>query len=299
MEAIKHSDTRKNIPTEELRDFMPDEPLQAKLDPRDASLDPQLVWKGDGRSVLSVQRHHKDIQESRSGPYKFEGEAFYPSNGRHWSLDPSTGMEMDRLANLGRLRKAGDGLRSILLTEDNPTTPLDNVWMDTGTGSFTEDQVYVVQTTTTAIERCLLMTTKAAPPQTKAASSHRTPNERHSPKNFVVEIKGVDVYDPTTGEIRSHSTDDIACWFIGTNYDGKRFFVRHADFTGADQPFDKLKRALKADIDEAAWSALYFNHQPAVPRATQGQDRREGHQPLRRRSIEGLLGEVPWRSFTR
>ena len=46
VEAIKHSDTRKNIPTEELRDFMPDEPHKAKLYPRDASLDPQLVWKG-------------------------------------------------------------------------------------------------------------------------------------------------------------------------------------------------------------------------------------------------------------
>ena len=46
VEAIKHGDTRKNIPTEELRDFMPDEPPQAKLYPRDVSLDPQLVWKG-------------------------------------------------------------------------------------------------------------------------------------------------------------------------------------------------------------------------------------------------------------
>jgi adenine-specific DNA-methyltransferase len=72
-----------------------------------------------------------------------------------------------------------------------------------------------------------------------------------------VEVRGVDVYDPTTGEIRSHSTDDIACWFIDTNYDGESFFVRHAYFTGADQPYDKLQRALRADIDEAAWSALY------------------------------------------
>ena len=59
----------------------------------------------------------------------------------------------------------------------------------------------------------------------------------------MVEIKGVDVYDPTTGQIRSNSTDDIACWFIDTNYDGESFFVRHAYFTGADQPYEKLKRA--------------------------------------------------------
>ena len=73
----------------------------------------------------------------------------------------------------------------------------------------------------------------------------------------VVEIKGVDVYDPTTGQIRSDSTDDIACWFIDTNYNEESFFVRHAYFTGAEEPYEKLKRALKAEIDEAAWSSLY------------------------------------------
>jgi adenine-specific DNA-methyltransferase len=73
---------------------------------------------------------------------------------------------------------------------------------------------------------------------------------------LVVKIKGVDVYDPTTGQIRSSSTDDIACWFIDTNYNGESFFVRHAYFTGADEPYEKLKRALRAEIDEAAWAAL-------------------------------------------
>lgn len=74
---------------------------------------------------------------------------------------------------------------------------------------------------------------------------------------IVVEIKGVDVYDPTTGQIRSSSTDDIACWFIDTNYNKESFFVRQAYFTGADEPYDNLKRALRAEIDEAAWSSLY------------------------------------------
>ncbi|MDP2898735.1 MAG: DNA methyltransferase [bacterium] len=74
---------------------------------------------------------------------------------------------------------------------------------------------------------------------------------------LIVEIKGVDVYDPTTGEIRNSSTDDIACWFIDTDYNGESFFVRHAYFTGADEPYEKLKRALRAEIDEAAWSSLY------------------------------------------
>ena len=73
----------------------------------------------------------------------------------------------------------------------------------------------------------------------------------------VVEIRGLDVYDPTTGEVRSSSTDDIACWFIDTLYNGESFFVRHAYFTGADEPYEKLQRALRADIDEAAWQSLY------------------------------------------
>jgi len=74
---------------------------------------------------------------------------------------------------------------------------------------------------------------------------------------ITVEVKGLDVYDPTTGQIRSHSPDDIACWFIDTDYNEESFFVRHAYFTGADQPYDKLKRALRAEIDEAAWASLY------------------------------------------
>ena len=81
--------------------------------------------------------------------------------------------------------------------------------------------------------------------------------ERDADGKIVVEIHGLDVYDPTTGQIRSSSTDDIACWFIDTAYNDESFFVRHAYFTGADEPYEKLKRALRAEIDEAAWSALY------------------------------------------
>ncbi|BAZ47104.1 DNA methylase (plasmid) [Chondrocystis sp. NIES-4102] len=74
---------------------------------------------------------------------------------------------------------------------------------------------------------------------------------------ITVELKGLDIYDPTTGEIRSSSTKDIACWFIDTNYNDESFFVRHAYFTGADEPYKKLKKTLKAEVDEDAWDALY------------------------------------------
>lgn len=81
--------------------------------------------------------------------------------------------------------------------------------------------------------------------------------KKESDGKLTVEIKGVDIYDPTTGAIRSHSTDDIACWFVDTNYDGNSFFVRHAYFTGAGDPYNKLKRALQTDIDADAWATLY------------------------------------------
>jgi adenine-specific DNA-methyltransferase len=74
---------------------------------------------------------------------------------------------------------------------------------------------------------------------------------------LVVNLKGLDIYDPTTGEVRSCSPDEIACWFIDTNYNGESFFVRHAYFTGANDPYEKLKRALRTEVDEGAWSALY------------------------------------------
>jgi len=83
---------------------------------------------------------------------------------------------------------------------------------------------------------------------------------------IVAEIKSVDVYDPTTGQIRSVSTDDIACWFIATDYNGENFFVRHAYFTGAEEPYQKLKRALRAEIDEALEKSLQHG-EPAIQQA--------------------------------
>ena len=86
-----------------------------------------------------------------------------------------------------------------------------------------------------------------------------------------VEIRGVDVYDPTTGEVRSRSTADIATWFIDTNYDRESFRVRHAYFLGADDPYEKLRRALKAEIDEAAWSTLYTTKSRPFPKPETGE----------------------------
>ncbi|MFO0969300.1 MAG: hypothetical protein U0793_27405 [Gemmataceae bacterium] len=81
--------------------------------------------------------------------------------------------------------------------------------------------------------------------------------ERQKDGKLVVEILGVDVYDPTSGEVRSHTTDDIACWFIDTDYNGESFFVRHAYFCGDQEPYERLQKALRAEINEAEWAKLY------------------------------------------
>lgn len=72
-----------------------------------------------------------------------------------------------------------------------------------------------------------------------------------------VKVNGVDVFDPNTGDIRSNDTKGIAAWFIDTDYNEESFFVRHAYFLGANDSYSSLKTALKAEIDEEAWSTLY------------------------------------------
>jgi len=72
-----------------------------------------------------------------------------------------------------------------------------------------------------------------------------------------VAIQGLDIFDPAKGEVRAGGTDDIAAWFIDTDYDEESFFVRHAYFLGAQDPYKALKTALKAEIDEDAWSSLH------------------------------------------
>ena len=72
-----------------------------------------------------------------------------------------------------------------------------------------------------------------------------------------VKINGVDVFHPATGEIRSDDADGIACWFVDTDYNEESFFVRHAYFLGANDPYKALKTTLKAEIDEDAWATLH------------------------------------------
>ena len=72
-----------------------------------------------------------------------------------------------------------------------------------------------------------------------------------------VKVNGVDVFHPNTGEIRSDNADGIACWFIDTDYNEESFFVRHAYFLGANDPYQALKTTLKAEINQEAWETLH------------------------------------------
>ena len=72
-----------------------------------------------------------------------------------------------------------------------------------------------------------------------------------------VQVKGVDVFHPNTGEIRSDNADGIACWFIDTDYNEESFFVRQAYFLGAKDPYKALKATLKAEINREAWETLH------------------------------------------
>jgi adenine-specific DNA-methyltransferase len=72
-----------------------------------------------------------------------------------------------------------------------------------------------------------------------------------------VRVNGVDVFHPQTGEVRSDGPDGIACWFLDTDYNEESFFVRHAYFLGANDPYGALKTTLKAEIDQDAWASLH------------------------------------------
>lgn len=87
---------------------------------------------------------------------------------------------------------------------------------------------------------------------------------------LVVKINGVDVFHPSTGEVRSDGADGIACWFIDTNYDEESFFVRHAYFLGANDPYKALKTTLKAEIDPDAWATLNSDTSRPFPKPSNG-----------------------------
>ena len=85
-----------------------------------------------------------------------------------------------------------------------------------------------------------------------------------------VRVNGVDVFHPNTGEVRSDGPEGIACWFIDTDYNQESFFVRHAYFLGASDPYRSLKTTLKAEIDADAWATLNSDTSRPFPKPETG-----------------------------
>lgn len=110
----------------------------------------------DGR----VYRHGSLVSagaSSTTSQFDFEGQAFYPGSTRHWK---TTFDGMMRLASASRLAAPSPkSLAYVRFLDDFAARELTNVWVDTQTGAFTDPKVYVVQTNTKVISRCMLMTT--------------------------------------------------------------------------------------------------------------------------------------------
>ena len=90
-------------------------------------------------------------------------------------------------------------------------------------------------------------------------------------RQIKVRMKGVDVFHPASGEVRSDGPDGIAMWFVDSDYNEESFFVRQAYFLGATaDPYKSLKTTLKADINQEAWESLYSDTSRAFDKPASG-----------------------------
>lgn len=85
------------------------------------------------------------------------GKPYRPGVNSHWKAGYPEGMR--RLALAGRIHVARNSIRYIRYADDFYYRALTNMWDDTGTGNFTDDKIFVVQTNTKVVQRCVLMTT--------------------------------------------------------------------------------------------------------------------------------------------
>jgi adenine-specific DNA-methyltransferase len=88
--------------------------------------------------------------------------------------------------------------------------------------------------------------------------------------DILVKVNGVDVFHPQSGEVRSDGPDGIACWFLDTDYNEESFFVRHAYFLGANDPYGSLKTSLKAEVNKEVWETLNSDTSRPFPRPKSG-----------------------------
>lgn len=78
---------------------------------------------------------------------------------------------------------------------------------------------------------------------------------KHKDSKFIVTLRGVDVYNPLDGAVTSARADQIAAWFLDTDYDGRTFCIVQAFFPNKSA-WEKLQRALKGTLNEEAFDKL-------------------------------------------
>ena len=110
-----------------------------------------------GHRIFRLSNLSSQGSASTPQPYEYEGKIYYPSKGNHWKANYPAGM--NRLRSLNRIAPTPNSLQYIRYYDDFPCIAISNLWTDTGTGSFLEDKLYVVQSGVKAVQRCILMTT--------------------------------------------------------------------------------------------------------------------------------------------
>ena len=151
------------------KDYKEDGALYSKLELPDGRRIPIGQWEREtgekfvyenrpkGSRVLRISNLSSQGAASEPQPFEFEGKTYYPSKGNHWKANYPDGMH--RLVHLNRVVATPNSLQYVRYYDDFPCIAINNLWRDTGTGSFLEDKLYVVQSGTKAIQRCILMTT--------------------------------------------------------------------------------------------------------------------------------------------
>lgn len=80
--------------------------------------------------------------------------------------------------------------------------------------------------------------------------------EKKKDGTYRAELRGMDIYDPLTGQVHSSCGEDLATWFLYTDYDGKTFHICQAFFPGAPDACEKLQWALKAQFAPEAFEQM-------------------------------------------
>lgn len=151
------------------KDYKEDGALYNKIELSDGRRIPIGQWEREtgekfvyesrpkGSRVLRISNLSSQGSASEPQPFEFEGKTYYPSRGNHWKANYPDGM--NRLVQLNRIVATPNSLQYVRYYDDFPCIAINNLWRDTGTGSFLEDKLYVVQSGTKAVQRCILMTT--------------------------------------------------------------------------------------------------------------------------------------------